>query len=740
MSGLTRELLGEDEIRIPIIHRGIVEAVDDPDKSGRVKVRVFGLHSDDKQKVKTEHLPWAMPAIPITQAGGGLRNMGISAVPNVGSHIFCFFEGGNHHTPIYFAGAPSIEDCTDYGEYKNKGARYPNDEPGDNNPSIHEYDVGNYDYDRAYDDKSNWDQELKEYETGGENDNDNGQDIKNEHAVPDLHCSMRQNIECEGVKDNPPEKPVHMYSGNNPSKKNPAWAKPYPYYPEEFFITEIETAFKGRAYYDSPHYNGNHDTMISDVVLPEHIIMELDKWDERKWGWNDNKTEDFGGERDQWKPKYPMLSAEMSSFGFMEIRDNLKERVTFVHPSKYYHELVQLDSTRERLDFYNELSAKKIYERQRNVKSFDREPCDRLNVDWDSTTNALFEEERGKKRNKIVYDDNEGETREQVLMRFEERKHVPGRVKRVVEDHIYEHYMNKINFTITHDRSVKIREGNDNLEIAVGDRNTRIHIGSENVHLDKGTFNYSTSYGWHHVHLKQGHQYVEIGTQRTPAPNVGFKKSTSVKHDDIFFPGHDGANGALGVQGPGYEKKSNGKEEADLAEGSQYYLLHDGNQHFQLYNGNIIRTAGSNKGEVGRANYWLALTGTANENANVKEQLISTSGSNSANHTILLKGSGEANSANYTLSCVANGGGNSGNMVCNMQGELVFNVDKDHNVKVKQNRKVVINGISDTWQKALRIEKSALHVIIGPVIIVGDLVTTGSVTSPFHHTIPLPVH
>jgi len=40
---------------------------DDPTKSGRVRVRLYG-HNDDEQNIKDDDLPWALPLQPITSA------------------------------------------------------------------------------------------------------------------------------------------------------------------------------------------------------------------------------------------------------------------------------------------------------------------------------------------------------------------------------------------------------------------------------------------------------------------------------------------------------------------------------------------------------------------------------------------------------------------------------------------------------------------------------------------------
>ena len=71
-----------------------------PIKSGKVKVRVFGVHDD----LPDEVLPWAEYSDPFM---GGLEDVGGFIVPNVGSKVWVFFEGGDHDFPVYFAGAPA---------------------------------------------------------------------------------------------------------------------------------------------------------------------------------------------------------------------------------------------------------------------------------------------------------------------------------------------------------------------------------------------------------------------------------------------------------------------------------------------------------------------------------------------------------------------------------------------------------------------------------------------------------
>lgn len=92
------------------IYRGVVEDNNDPEKAGRCRIRIFGIHTEYKEAtstggIPTEDLLWAEPCIPIF---GGISKTGIFGVPYCGAHVFLFFEGGNIMQPRYFATAPGI--------------------------------------------------------------------------------------------------------------------------------------------------------------------------------------------------------------------------------------------------------------------------------------------------------------------------------------------------------------------------------------------------------------------------------------------------------------------------------------------------------------------------------------------------------------------------------------------------------------------------------------------------------
>lgn len=72
---------------------GVVEYINDPTQNGRVKVRVFGFHSQDREKVPTDKLPWAYTVHPTTSAafsGVGSSPTGLQ----VGSWVIGFFLDG----------------------------------------------------------------------------------------------------------------------------------------------------------------------------------------------------------------------------------------------------------------------------------------------------------------------------------------------------------------------------------------------------------------------------------------------------------------------------------------------------------------------------------------------------------------------------------------------------------------------------------------------------------------------
>lgn len=86
------------------LHRGRIESIDDPDRQGRVKVRVFSVHGDEF-RTPTRSLPWAE----IAEPGGGGYDFGSFNPPPVGSTVWIGFEDGLVDFPVVlgtFRGIP----------------------------------------------------------------------------------------------------------------------------------------------------------------------------------------------------------------------------------------------------------------------------------------------------------------------------------------------------------------------------------------------------------------------------------------------------------------------------------------------------------------------------------------------------------------------------------------------------------------------------------------------------------
>ena len=94
----------------------VTNATDDPNKSGRVQVRVFGQH-DDTQNIPDEDLPWALPIQPVTSAAiGRLGTAPLGLV--VGSKVCGFWMDQDQQYPIIWG---TIGKAGDYITNKTEG-------------------------------------------------------------------------------------------------------------------------------------------------------------------------------------------------------------------------------------------------------------------------------------------------------------------------------------------------------------------------------------------------------------------------------------------------------------------------------------------------------------------------------------------------------------------------------------------------------------------------------------------
>lgn len=102
-----------------MFYTGVVEDIHDPLMLGRVRVRVVGVHTENKVLLPTEDLPWATPVLPITSAS--MNGIGASPTGLVcGSWVVVFFtDGDSKQQPMVMGsliGIPTSELNTYDGE------------------------------------------------------------------------------------------------------------------------------------------------------------------------------------------------------------------------------------------------------------------------------------------------------------------------------------------------------------------------------------------------------------------------------------------------------------------------------------------------------------------------------------------------------------------------------------------------------------------------------------------------
>ena len=102
---------------------GVVENRADPKKLGRVQVRIYGVHTEDKTAIPTVDLPWAMVVNPITS--GSLSGVGRSPTGLVeGSWVFGVFTDEKEYQVPFILGS-LIGNPTE-APHKKKGFHDPN--------------------------------------------------------------------------------------------------------------------------------------------------------------------------------------------------------------------------------------------------------------------------------------------------------------------------------------------------------------------------------------------------------------------------------------------------------------------------------------------------------------------------------------------------------------------------------------------------------------------------------------
>lgn len=82
---------------------GVVEDRQDPEQLGRVRVRCFGWHTEKKERIPTDSLPWAQPVLPVNSPN--------TYTPKEGDMCFGFFvDGDNAQNPVIVGVLPGKPD------------------------------------------------------------------------------------------------------------------------------------------------------------------------------------------------------------------------------------------------------------------------------------------------------------------------------------------------------------------------------------------------------------------------------------------------------------------------------------------------------------------------------------------------------------------------------------------------------------------------------------------------------
>jgi hypothetical protein len=163
-----------------MIYYGVVEDINDPEKSGRVRVRIFGVHNKSKVNIPTEDLPWSLVMGPATSPG--ISGVGHSSHLLRGSWVVGTFVDNECQDFLVFGSIPtkSPKKFSDLGEgFCDATGQYPRQlDEEDNNlrargrPDPNDYEVQGvyqprsayspqYPYNHVYESESG---HLKEYD------------------------------------------------------------------------------------------------------------------------------------------------------------------------------------------------------------------------------------------------------------------------------------------------------------------------------------------------------------------------------------------------------------------------------------------------------------------------------------------------------------------------------------------------------------------------------------------------
>jgi len=118
---------------------GTVVDINDPVEMGRVRVRIYGIHTSNVEQIPTSDLPWAQTMADVNQ--GGVSGLGSSTGLKEGAQVFgIFLDGINSQVPLVMGSLSKLELTPQY-EIK-KSVQDPSELPD----SKTEYEERNFEF------------------------------------------------------------------------------------------------------------------------------------------------------------------------------------------------------------------------------------------------------------------------------------------------------------------------------------------------------------------------------------------------------------------------------------------------------------------------------------------------------------------------------------------------------------------------------------------------------------------
>jgi len=96
-----------DEVGTMKYFIGVVEDRNDPNQTGRVRVRIFGDHTEDPSVLPTQDLPWAQVMMPVTSASSGGVGRSATGIAQGSWVVGIYLDGDSKQSPLVMGTLPS---------------------------------------------------------------------------------------------------------------------------------------------------------------------------------------------------------------------------------------------------------------------------------------------------------------------------------------------------------------------------------------------------------------------------------------------------------------------------------------------------------------------------------------------------------------------------------------------------------------------------------------------------------